>query len=154
MSLSPITQILDQIQNQPGWESVRDWQQIVAAWREVVSPSIASHTQPRSIQRNLLTIATDSSSLAHQLTCQRRLLCRQLNDRLPRSISPLRDLRFSPIGCTSSSRRSNQGMMETILSTDLAPILNCPDCDCRTPTAEVQRWGVCRFCAISKGTIG
>jgi predicted nucleic acid-binding Zn ribbon protein len=154
MSLSPITEILNQIQSQSGWEPVRDWFQIVSAWREVVSPQIASQTQPRSIYRDLLTIATNSSSLAHQLTFQRRLLCRQLNDRLPPSIAPLRDLRFAPVGYSQHPSQSNLAMSASNLPPIAETIVPCPDCDCRTPVAEVQRWGTCRFCAIAHGTIG
>lgn len=155
MSLSSITQILHQIQSQPGWEQVRNWQQIVTAWREVVSTEIASQTQPRSVYRGMLNISTASSSLAHQLTFQRRLLCRQLNALLPPSITPVRDLRFSPSGWSRSLTPSTQPNADSDLPrVEGRSILNCPDCDLRTPSAELQRWGVCRFCAIDRGIIG
>jgi predicted nucleic acid-binding Zn ribbon protein len=155
MSLSPITDILDRLQNQPGWEQVRDWQQIVSAWRDTVSPPIASQTQPKSLQRGVLTISTTSSSLAHQLTFQRRSLCRQLNERLTSVIHPLRDLRFVPTG---EVRPSNPAVSSTAKNLEIEEtaekIKNCPGCDLRTPTIELQRWGVCRFCAIDRGIIG
>ena len=99
MSLTPISKITVEIQAQPGWEGVRDWGLIVKAWNGTVSLMIANHTQPRSISREILTIATNSSSLAHQLTFGRQALCQQLNHHL---ITPVPDATI--VGASSTGR--------------------------------------------------
>ena len=144
MSLTPISKVTFEIQNQPGWEGVRDWGLIVQAWAAIVSPTIAQHTQPRSISREILTIATHSSSLAHQLTFGRRSLCQQLNAQL---ITPIKDLRFVAVGY-SSRTIADTPTDDSAISIDSGEIVICSQCDTRARAGEILRWGVCRFCAI------
>jgi predicted nucleic acid-binding Zn ribbon protein len=149
MTLMPIAAITVQIQSQPGWEGVRDWGTIVRAWMEIVSPIIAARSRPKSIAREILTIATDSSSLAHQLTFGRQALCRQLNDRL---VSPVKDLRFVPVG--AGDRHSPTATEDLTMPIHAGSIVICTHCDCRARQGELLRWGVCQFCAIDLGIIG
>jgi predicted nucleic acid-binding Zn ribbon protein len=149
MSLTPISTITFQIQNQPGWEGVRDWGSILQAWTTTVSPAIADRTQPRSISRGILTIATNSSSLAHQLTFGRKALCRQLNAHL---IVPLDDLRFIAAGYRSNSSTQTPTDTQSI-PIDSGEIVICAHCDCRARQGELLRWGVCQFCAIDLGIL-
>jgi predicted nucleic acid-binding Zn ribbon protein len=144
MSLTPISKVTFEIQNQPGWEGVKDWGLIVQAWAAIVSPTIAQHSQPRSISREILTIATHSSSLAHQLTFGRRSLCQQLNAQL---ITPIKDLRFVAVGYTSRSI-TDTPTDDSDISIDSGAIVICSQCDTRAREGEIFRWGVCRFCAI------
>jgi predicted nucleic acid-binding Zn ribbon protein len=149
MSLTPISKIAVELQNQPGWEGVRDWELIVQAWVATVSPAIAERTQPRSISRGILTIATHSSSLAHQLTFGRQALRNQLNHHL---VEPITDLRFVAAGY--SNRHAPTPTENQSLPIDSGEIAICSHCDCRARQGELQRWGVCQFCAISLGIIG
>jgi predicted nucleic acid-binding Zn ribbon protein len=142
MPLTPISKVMVEIQNQPGWEGVRDWGLIVQAWKAIVSPTIAQHSQPRSISRDILTIATHSSSLAHQLTFGRRSLCQQLNAQL---ITPIKDLRFVGVGYNSRTITDTPTENSTI-SIDSGEIVICSQCDTRAREGEILRWGVCRFC--------
>jgi predicted nucleic acid-binding Zn ribbon protein len=146
MSLTPISTIAFQLQNQPGWEGVRDWGLIVQAWLATVSPAIADRTQPRSISRAILTIATNSSSLAHQLTFGRQSLCRQLNTHL---IMPIEDLRFVAAGYRQQHTPTISEDRSTPI--DSGEIIICAHCDCRARQGELLRWGVCQFCAIDLG---
>jgi predicted nucleic acid-binding Zn ribbon protein len=152
MSLTPIAKIAIDVQTQPGWEGVRDWGLIIRAWESTVSPAIACHSRPKSISREILSIATDSASLAHQLTFGRRSLCHQLNNRLAATLPPFVDLRFAPIGYSSTSTPS------AIAPDDLpiygGEILTCPHCSGRSREGELLRWGVCQFCAIDLGRLG
>ncbi len=150
MSLTPISRITVDIQNQPGWEGVRDWGLIVAAWAAIISPNIAKHSQPRSISRDILTIATNSSSLAHQLTFGRQALCRQLNAQL---ITPIKDLRFVAVGYGSRTITATLPDSSSI-SIDSGPVVICSHCDSRAREGEILRWGICRFCAIDLEIIG
>jgi hypothetical protein len=150
MSLTPISRITVDIQNQPGWEGVRDWGLIVKAWEAIVSPNIANHSQPRSISRDILTIATNSSSLAHQLTFGRQALCRQLNAQL---ITPINDLRFVAVGYSSRTITATPTDSSSV-SIDSGSIVICSHCDARAREGEILRWSVCRFCAIDLEIIG
>ena len=150
MTLTPISKITFEIQSQPGWEGVRDWGSIVKAWIDTVSPTIANNTQPRSISREILTIATHSSSLAHQLTFGRQALCRQLNDRLSFAV---RDLRFIAVGYTSSGTGAT-ATDESPIRIDSGSIVICPHCHSRAREGEIFRWGVCQFCAMKLGIMG
>jgi predicted nucleic acid-binding Zn ribbon protein len=152
MSLKPIAKLAIEIQTEPGWEGVRDWGIVVGAWNETVSPAIASHSRPKSIARSILTIATNSASLAHQLTFGRKSLCLQLNHRLVDTREPFTDLRFAPVGY--SDRSVTSAVEDEYLPIDGGEIVICPNCSCRSRQGELSRWGVCQFCAIDIGIIG
>ena len=149
MPLTSIAKITVQIQNQPGWEGVREWGSIVRAWVAIVSPAIAERSQPRSISKDILTISTNSSSLAHQLTFCRQSLCQQLNSEL---IMPIKDLRFVPAGYHSQSRPTLTD--NSSRSIDSGEIVICAHCNCRAREGELLRWGVCQFCAMDLGILG
>jgi predicted nucleic acid-binding Zn ribbon protein len=151
MSLTPIAKITCEIQNQPGWEGVRDWGLIVQAWLAIVSPTIAKHSQPRSISREILTIATNSSSLAHQLTFGRQALCRQLNNHLT---TPVKDLRFMAVGYQLAVNHQVTATDESLIRISSGPIVICTHCHARARSGEILRWGVCQFCAIELQIIG
>jgi predicted nucleic acid-binding Zn ribbon protein len=151
MPLTPISAITLQLQNQPGWESVKDWGLIIRAWGATVSPAIADRTQPRSLSRQILTIATNSSSLAHQLTFGRQALCQQLNAQL--GGLEIDDLRFVAIGYNSQSHKPTATENLTI-PIDSGAIAICSHCDCRAREGELFRWGVCQFCAFKLGIFG
>jgi predicted nucleic acid-binding Zn ribbon protein len=149
MSLTPISKITLDLQNQPGWEGVRDWGAIVRAWKQSISPAIADRTQPRSLTRGVLTIATKSATLAHQLTFGRQALCHQLNTHL---VTPIGDLRFVAVGYDD---RSLIAMTQfPAIPIDSGDIMICSQCQCRARAGELQRWDMCQFCAIDRGLLG
>jgi predicted nucleic acid-binding Zn ribbon protein len=152
MSLTPIAKITIEVQSQPGWEGVRDWGCIIRAWEATVSPAIASRSRPKSCSRDILTIATTSASLTHQLTFGRQALCRQLNDRVAGILPPFVDLRFAPVGYNDKSVTS--ATEDDSQSIDSGDIVICTHCSCRSRQGELSRWGVCQFCAIDLGIIG
>jgi predicted nucleic acid-binding Zn ribbon protein len=148
MSLTSISTITAQIQNQPGWEGVRDWGLIMQAWTATVSPAISDRTQPKSCSRGVLTIATQSSSLAHQLTFARRGLCQQFNRLL---LAPqIDDLRFVSVGYSKFSPTATDSHPIPI---DSGEIVICSHCQCRARQGELLRWDVCQYCAIDLGII-
>jgi predicted nucleic acid-binding Zn ribbon protein len=149
MSLISIATIVTDIQGQPGWEGVRDWGLIIQAWTDCVSPAIASRSRPKSLSREILTIATNSASLAHQLTFGRQALCQQLNTRLT---TPIADLRFAPIGYASETIPTATDASSVPI--DSGEIVICSRCRCRSREGELCRWGVCQFCAIDLGILG
>ena len=149
MSFTSISKITHDLQDLPGWEGVRDWGLIVRAWSATVSPTIATRSRPKSLTNGVLTIATSSSSLAHQLTFGRQALCKQLNTQLVVSIT---DLRFVPVGYASQAPA--RATDDRVMAIDAGEIVGCPRCDCRARQGELLRWDVCRFCAIELGIVG
>jgi predicted nucleic acid-binding Zn ribbon protein len=149
MSLTPISTITLTIEQQPGWEGVRDWGLIVRAWESIVSPAIASRSRPKSLSKGILSIATNSASLAHQLTFGRQALCQQLNSQL---ITPVSDLRFAAVGYASPAIPS--AVEDRSIPIDSGEIVICSHCSCRSRQGEILRWGVCQFCAIDLGILG
>ncbi|WP_310488079.1 DUF721 domain-containing protein [Chamaesiphon sp. VAR_69_metabat_338] len=143
MSLTSISTITDRIQHQPGWEGVRDWGLIIQAWAATVSPAIADRTQPKSLSRGVLTIATPSSSLAHQLTFGRQALCLQFNRLI--IAPPIDELRFVAAGYRQYTPTTTES---TSIPIDSGEIVICGQCQCRARQGELLRWGVCQYCAI------
>lgn len=149
MPFTSISKITHDLQDLPGWEGVRDWGLIVRAWSATVSPTIATRSRPKSLANGVLTIATSSSSVAHQLTFSRQTLCKQLNMQL---VSPISDLRFVPVGYAPQAPASATD--DRAMAIDAGEIVICPRCDCRARQGELQRWDVCRFCALDLGIVG
>ena len=92
MFFSSLEQTLAQITNQPGWEKYQQYRQVLECWQQIVSQTIAQHTRPLYIQRQVLWVATSSSVWAQELTLQRYTLLKKLNSQLAFS---LKDIRFS-----------------------------------------------------------
>jgi predicted nucleic acid-binding Zn ribbon protein len=149
MPLIPISSITLQLQDLPGWEGVRDWGLIVRAWKLSVSPIVAERTRPKSFARGVLTIATHSSSLAHQLAFGRVQLRQQLNAHLDGSIA---DLRFMAVGFSNSSQPTATENVSIAIHS--GEIVICPHCHSRARQGELLRWDVCQFCAIELGILG
>ncbi|WP_407897370.1 DUF721 domain-containing protein [Scytonema sp. NUACC26] len=179
MSLKPINNILSVLETQSKWNE-QPFQQLLKYWSEIVGATVAAHTQPVSIQRDVLRVATSSAAWAQNLTFERKRLLLKLNDRL--SVS-LVDLHFSTAGWR---RHKDNLSQEQIISpqehpsylggTDsscklTAPAFDanatfqhwakkvqarsqnlplCPACHCPTPLGELQRWQVCSICAAKQ----
>ncbi|MBD0261718.1 MAG: DUF721 domain-containing protein [Tolypothrix sp. Co-bin9] len=78
---------------------------LLKCWAEVVGTVIAAHTQPLSIQRDVLRVATSSAAWAQNLTFERQRLLVKLNEKLP---DPLVDIRFSTAGWKRPQNKANQ----------------------------------------------
>jgi predicted nucleic acid-binding Zn ribbon protein len=87
-----LDKILNQLEQQPGWEKFREYRQLLTCWQNVVSPSNAQHTRPLYIERQVLWVATSSAARAQELSFQRYSLLKKLNQQLS---FVLKDIRFS-----------------------------------------------------------
>jgi predicted nucleic acid-binding Zn ribbon protein len=152
MSLGSIGQIVTDITHEPAWEAYRAWQEILDVWPEVLErlvignqsvADLAQQIYPRTRRGDLLQVATANASLANHCNWQRRSLLVILNGKLTQ---PLQDLRFS-----SSRWQAAALPTETLEQIDYNhDRQRCPQCDCCTPQWELERWSVCRFCAIPR----
>jgi predicted nucleic acid-binding Zn ribbon protein len=178
MSFQSIQHILVALENQPEWEKPQGFRRLLACWPEIVSSKVASQTRPISISREVLWVATSSSALANTLTLQRYSLLKKLNTRLSTSLVDIRfstaqwqnntqttnpleaatwqdhpsSVTYSPIPqppeCKDPIAAFQQWADSIQARSQHLPL--CPQCQCSTPSGEIQRWGVCGFCATQQ----
>lgn len=94
MGFRKLQGLLQQWQRQPGWEKLKRYQEIQAAWEQVIPQTLSKQTRPMGVQRQTLTVAVASATLAQSLQLQRQSLLVQLNQQLQ---EPLAEIRFSPL---------------------------------------------------------
>ena len=92
MSFRSVHHILGLLENQTAWQERRQFQQLLTAWREVVSAAVAAQTRPVGIQRQVLQVATASSVWSQNLAFERVQILEKLNARLAIALV---DIRFS-----------------------------------------------------------
>jgi predicted nucleic acid-binding Zn ribbon protein len=146
--MESINQILDIITQEPPWDSYRDWQEISAAWPQVITTLRIPHTSdrdlyPRSRLDNTLYVATISASLADHCTWQRRQILKELNNHLSAALTEIRfaSSRWQPASPPTPTLDS--------LGDRSQERCFCPQCGVCTPRWELDRWLECRFC-VSK----
>ncbi|MCJ8278600.1 MAG: DciA family protein [Rivularia sp. ALOHA_DT_140] len=94
MSFESIPEILEQLQIETLYQQ-QPLHCLLDCWQEVVGKVIATHTQPISIERDVLWVATSGAAWAQNLTFERRALLKKLNHKLNQILpSPLVDIRF------------------------------------------------------------
>lgn len=106
MHFNSLEQILTQLEQQPGWEKLRAYRQLLKCWHNTVNQTTAQHSRPLHITRQVFWVATSSAARAQELTFQRYTLLKRLNQQLPFT---LKDIRFTTSGWEqSSSQQSSQ----------------------------------------------
>jgi predicted nucleic acid-binding Zn ribbon protein len=93
MSFQSLEEILQRLQQDPNWDSVSQFRQVLQHWKTVVSPKIFLYTRPLAVNRQVLSVATSSSAWAQNLSLQRYSLLKKIN---PLLTEPLQDIRFAP----------------------------------------------------------
>jgi predicted nucleic acid-binding Zn ribbon protein len=91
MSFKSLNHILGALEEQARWQE-QPFQRLLKCWPDVVGAAVTAQTQPVSIQRGILSVATSSAAWAQTLTFERQRILEKLNVHLP---SPLVDIRFS-----------------------------------------------------------
>jgi len=102
MSFESIPEILEILQIETLYQQ-QPLQRLLNCWEEVVGKAIATHTQPISIEREVLWVATNSAAWAQNLTFERQKLLKKLNKILP---TPLVDIRFSTARWQRTKKKS------------------------------------------------
>jgi len=177
MGLNGIQSLFRHLQRQPGWEALRRYQLVQAAWDKIVDPRLLNLTRPLGIQRGVLTIAASSPALAQNLQLQRVSLLKDLNEQLSQqSEEALLDLRFSvlhwhqrqspvtvplkdssplpqpvvsPSPHQTPPKNVNEALTRWLHTLERrSPLLEqCPQCHSPVTAAELERWSLCRACA-------
>ncbi len=104
MSFKSIPEILEQLQIEKLYQQ-QPLQRLLSCWQEVVGTAIATHTQPTSIERDVLWVATSSAAWAQNLTFERQRLLKDLNKIL---LHPLVDIRFSSARWQRNKKKSSR----------------------------------------------
>ena len=122
MFSNSLKNILHQLSQQPEWEQYQQYCEVKECWQKIINPKIAQNSKPKSISRQILSIATSSSVWAQELSLQRYSLLKKLNSQLSFT---LRDIRFSPalwteLSTTTSPATKNDIANEQKLS--LSPV--------------------------------
>jgi predicted nucleic acid-binding Zn ribbon protein len=93
MSFQALNQVLGNLQGHYKHQEQKQLPQVLRSWPEVVGPIVAAQTQPLSLQRGVLKVATSSSAWAQNLVFERQRILDKLNRVLTFQID---DIRFSP----------------------------------------------------------
>ncbi|CDN17193.1 Zn-ribbon-containing, possibly RNA-binding protein and truncated derivatives [Richelia intracellularis] len=180
MSWKSVNDVLDCLQIQTKLAAEEPLQILLGSWSEIVGEAIAAHTQPISIQRGVLRVATPSAAWAQNLTFERQQLLVKINSVLTASV---RDVRFATAGWQrpqiSQTRELNDSPRDHPTYIGIVDIANsdrqgkitvndafanwrekirqrsqnlplCPQCQCPTPPGEIERWQVCSLCVAKK----
>jgi len=92
MPFEPLKSLIGSLEQQPHWQTRRQFYQVLEYWPKAVGHLVARQTRPVSIQRQVLYVSVSTAAWAQTLTFERRRILTQLNDRLA---CPLSDLKFS-----------------------------------------------------------
>jgi predicted nucleic acid-binding Zn ribbon protein len=90
MSFNSLNDIIHQIEQQPGWEEYQQYRLLLKIWSEIIDSKIGNNTHPLYIARNILWVATSSSTWAQELSLRRYMLLKQLNSKLPFQLLDIR----------------------------------------------------------------
>jgi predicted nucleic acid-binding Zn ribbon protein len=100
MAFRTVSDVLKLLQARGHWQTP-PLQILLKSWHDIVGSSIALHTRPISIHRDVLRVATSSAAWAQTLTFERKTLLIKVNQKLS---APLNDIHFSTAGWNSSTR--------------------------------------------------
>jgi predicted nucleic acid-binding Zn ribbon protein len=92
MSFQSLSHVLGGLQTQYKCQAPSEIQVLMECWVLVVGPVVAEQTQPISMYRGVLKVATASAAWAQNLVFERQRLMDKLNQALPFEIT---DIRFS-----------------------------------------------------------
>lgn len=105
MGFSGLRSLMADVESHPGWQSRRQFRQVVDFWPKVVGYAVARQTKPSSIQRHVLYVTVANASWAQTLTLERRRVLHKLNHLIA---IPLSDIRFSSAQWHTRPVRSQQ----------------------------------------------
>jgi len=166
MSLDSLSQVLEQISRKPTWRRHKRLAVILQCWQELVGQDVARQTRPTGIFQEVLQVATSSAVWCQELSLQRSPILSKINQILLRTHPQelLKDIHFSTVrwqqdtaSPLTKSRPSSvvleppadaltavQRLRQTL---EQHKNCQCPLCQSYTTPADLERWGVCRFCA-------
>ncbi|MEO0540965.1 MAG: DUF721 domain-containing protein [Cyanobacteria bacterium P01_A01_bin.105] len=100
MAIEPLKSLMGTLQQQPHWQTRRQFYQVVQHWPKAVGHLVARQSRPVSIQRQILYVSVSTAAWAQTLTFERQRILPKLNHWLA---CPLNDVRFSAAHWTTSA---------------------------------------------------
>ena len=177
MSFDAIRQVLNALEQQDGWQTLRQLQQVRLYWPIMVGTAVAHHTRPHAIQRQVLQVATASPAWAQNLMYERSRILAKLNERFPNILTDIRfstaywnyegdqppELEYDRIWNQHPSRIKAEDATHAASAPQTPEaafrgwarqmqmrsqqLPLCPHCHCPAPPGELERWSVCSLCA-------
>ncbi len=75
-----ISELINEFYEQHKGPDYVDEQRVIASWKQVVGPFIATHTIDLSIKNHVLIVRVDSDALRNELSYSKSLLIKNLNE--------------------------------------------------------------------------
>ncbi|BAZ13781.1 hypothetical protein NIES4071_56210 [Calothrix sp. NIES-4071] len=99
MAFRTVSDVLGILQARGHWQTP-PLQILLKCWHEIVGSTIALHTRPVSIHRDVLRVATSSAAWAQTLTFSRKTLLIEVNQKLSHQLT---DIHFSTAGWNTTT---------------------------------------------------
>lgn len=179
MALEGLKGLIKGLESQTSWQAQRQFRQVLQHWPKAVGFAVARKTRPISIQRGTLYVATATAAWAQTLAYERLHILSKLNHHQSQPIKGIRfssaqwaqampsPKLTSPI---AAQHPSYTGEVTNLRSTAPAPQTpteafqrwasamqhmqstqaTCPQCRCRCPQGELDRWAICALCATKQ----
>jgi predicted nucleic acid-binding Zn ribbon protein len=173
MSFNALNGILARVESRVEWDRYHQYCRLIQIWQQAIDPKAIPHTRPLYINRDILWVATTSTTWAQSLSLSRQTLLSQLNCYLD---PPLVGIRFSSarwsqqsLSSKIASPQNHPSRVERVPRPTLNPdfpatlpnafqswlnriearsrhLVTCPLCQSPTPQGELQRWSCCAYC--------
>lgn len=105
MGLEGLSGLIKGLENQDSWQTQRQFRLVLLHWPKAVGFAVARQTQPTSIHRSELYVATATPVWSQTLTYERFKILQKLNRHQPK---PIKNIRFSTALWTSPDQIANQ----------------------------------------------
>ncbi len=100
-----------------GWEKQIDLYSLFTKWGKIVDTTMAAHTRPLKIVREILWVAVDNSSWVHQLRFEKLRILEQVNAVL--KLSRIKDIKFT---VAEKSNDSGKKAKKTVAFSPVDPV--------------------------------
>lgn len=172
MTLEGLNGLIKGLESQESWQAQKQFRLVLQHWPKSVGFAVARKTRPIAIQRGTLYVATATAAWANTLAYERLNILQKLNRYQHK---PLKNIRFSTAQWAESTDTARptqakvqhpsyvgevphlpkiapqtpseafQRWAKAVQQIQLSQAL-CPQCQCRCPQGEIDRWGACALC--------
>ena len=178
MSLEGLSHLIKGLESQESWQVQRQFRTVLKHWPKAVGFAVARQTRPTGIQRGTLYVATATASWAQTLSYERYNILKKLNRHQRQPLQGIRfstaqwsrSERLTLLPQTGEQHPSYVGWVPSLTQDDGEPHTpieaferwaiairgmqeaqaQCPQCCCRCPQGEIDRWARCALCAAKQ----
>lgn len=149
MAFTALNRVLSSLNHSSHGKPQQQFHQILDCWAEAVGSLVAAQTRPISVQRQVLQVATSTSTWAQTLMFERQRILQKLN---PHLTKPLTDIRFSTAhwhGAKSAPLYSMETEVARIWQQHPSQVKDCQSTqsvpqpgDIQTPRTAFRQWAM------------